>query len=1362
MSTTESLDEKHPPGYSKFPFFSRKSNNKEKADADSEATEVTTAAEPALEPVGFLQLFRFSTSYEITLDVIGLIAAAAAGAAQPLMTILFGNLVNQFVNFQIVISAIDAGSTEAAAQLPAVAAAFRHEAGRLAIYLVCIGCGMFLCTYIYMYTFVYTAEVNAKRIRERYLKAVLRQDVQFFDKVGAGEVATRIQTDTRRLPVLAASAQTEVPADLVQQGISEKVALVVNFLSAFVTGFVVAYVRQWKLALAMSSILPCIAITGGVMNRAISRYMQLSLKHVADSGSMAEEVISTVRTAQAFGSQGVLSSLYNKTIEQALHADLKAAVWHGGGLSVFFFVIYSAYALAFDFGTTLIDAGQANAGQVINVFMAILIGSFSLALLAPESQAIQHARGAAAKLFLTIDRVPEIDSAYEGGLKPDAISGDIALDNVYFSYPSRPGVVVTKGISLSFPAGKTAALVGASGSGKSTIVSLVERFYDPTSGTVTLDGINIRDLNLKWLRSQIGLVSQEPTLFATTIKGNVAHGLINTKYELASEEEKFALIKDACVKANADGFISNLPDGYDTMVGERGFLLSGGQKRELPPCPCLEPTNAGAERVAIARAIVSDPQILLLDEATSALDTQSEGVVQDALDKAAAGRTTITIAHRLSTIKDADTIFVMGEGLVLEQGTHDELLGKEDGAYARLVAAQKLRESEERREGEDEPESKETEAAEMEKAVRTEIPLGRKNTGQRSLASDLIEKRLEGQRENAGEDDYSLYYLFKRVGALNRESWRKYLFGSICAIASGGVFPSFGIVYAKGINGFSELGHSRRVAGDRNALWFFIIAIASTFFIGFQNYLFASAAATLTTKLRRLSFKAILRQDIEFFDKDENSAGSLTSSLSDNPQKVNGLAGITLGAIVQSCSTLLAGAIIALAIVWKVGLVGIACAPLLVSAGYIRLRVVVLKDQKNKKAHERSAQLACEAAASIRTVAALTREDDCCNLYGASLEEPLRESNRTAILSNLIYAASQSMIFFCIALVFWWGAQLVSKREASTFQFFVGLMCSTFASIQAGNVFSFVPDISSAKGAASDIIKLLDSIPEIDAESPAGKSIDPTATKGHLRLDGIHFRYPTRPGVRVLRDLSIQVQPGTYVALVGASGSGKSTVIQLIERFYDPLAGDVYVRMACLFQSTCAQAALQLDGERITELNIQEYRKSIALVSQEPTLYAGTVRFNILLGAIKPMDEVSQEEIEAACRNANILEFIQSLPDGFETEVGGKGSQLSGGQKQRIAIARALLRNPKVLLLDEATSALDSTSEKVVQAALDQAAKGRTTVAIAHRLSTIQNADNIYFIKEGKVSEQGTHDQLLAKRGDYYEYVQLQALSKHT
>ncbi|EJC99281.1 P-loop containing nucleoside triphosphate hydrolase protein [Fomitiporia mediterranea MF3/22] len=1286
---------------------------KKQVDVEDADGSEKRGADSATKQVDFTGLFRFSTKSELLLDFIGIICSVVTGAAQPVMSIVFGNLAQTFVDFGSAVQGLQDG-TASLDDVEQAASHFRHEASLDASYLVYIGLGTLVCTFIHMYTWVYTGEVTSKRIRERYLRAVLRQDIAFFDDVGAGEISTRIESD----------------AHLIQQGISEKVTLAVHFLAAIVTGFIVAYVRLWRLALALTSILPFISITDAIMNKFVSKFTQASLKHAAEGGSIAEEVISTIRTAHAFGTQHILSALYDSHIEQAHVVDLKSAVVNGCGLSVFFFAFFSSYALAFSFGTTLIIHGHATVGEVVNVITAMLIGSGSLNMLAPEIQAVSQARGAAAKLWATIDRVPSIDIENEGGLKPEVVIGKIDFQNVDFNYPSRPTVQIVKNLNMTFTSGKTTALVGASGSGKSTIVHLVERFYDPLNGSVRLDGVDLRDLNLKWLRSRIGLVSQEPVLFATTIKDNVAHGLIGTKWEHASEEEKFKLIKEACIKANADGFVSKLPLGYETMVGEHGFLLSGGQKQ------CI----------AIARAIVSDPQILLLDEATSALDAQSEGIVQDALDKAAAGRTTITIAHRLSTIKNADQIFVMDQGVVLERGTHDELLANPDGHYARLVQAQKLRATEQRAEDEDSvvialegDENGKESCRDCATEAQEKTPLGRKSFG-RSLERESAEKRL---KEKATEKDLDLLYIFKRFGAIQSDVWKSYAIGGVFAILNGLVYPAYGLVYALAITTFQNTDdhHALRQQGDRNALWFFLIAILSTVFIGFQNYGFGAAAANLTNRLKMLSFKAILRQDIAFFDEDKHNSGALTTSLSDNPQKVNGLAGLTLGTIVQSLATVVAGCIIGLIFQWKLALVGIACMPILISTGYIRLQVVVLKDQQNKKAHERSAQVACEAAGAIRTVASLTREMDCLEIYSKSLEEPLRRSKRTAIWSNLIYATAQGFTFFVTALVFWYGAQGVSKLEYSTNAFFVSLFTVTFGAMQAGVIFSFAPDISLAKGAGSDIIRMMDSVPEIDAKSKEGALLK--EAQGHIRFENVHFRYPTRPGKRVLRDLDLDIKPGTYVALVGATGCGKSTTIQLVERFYDPMAGKVY-----------------LDGQDISKLNVQEYRKHLALVSQEPTLYTGTIRFNVLLGATKPHEEVTQEEIEAACHDANILDFINSLPEGFDTNVGGKGSQLSGGQKQRIAIARALLRNPKVLLLDEATSALDSNSEKVVQEALDKAAKGRTTIAIAHRLSSIQNADCIYFIKKRRVSEAGTHEELIARKGDYYEYVQSQTLSK--
>ncbi|KAJ7112183.1 P-loop containing nucleoside triphosphate hydrolase protein [Mycena epipterygia] len=1183
------------------------------------APEEKTKDEPKVPPVSLFALFRFATRAELFLNFIRLIAAGAAGAASPLLT------------FTLTLAEAKAGSVEAAAQLPIAAANFRRASAKNAIYLTILGKHRdFVTTYIYMHTWVVTSERSVS-------------DPAFFDNVGAGEIVTRIQTDTH----------------LVQQGISEKVALTVFFLAGFVSGFVLAFVRSWRLALVLSTMLPFMSLVGGLLGKFVSRYTEYG-------GTLAEETISTIRIAHAFGTQETLAILY----------DGFTATFERGGLGGFYFAVFSSYGLAFSYGITLIN----------------------------RNEAIVLAMGAAGKLFATIDRIPSIDSSGPSGLKPSPVSGALSLSNISFTYPSRPDVPVLKVISLTFPAGTTTALVGASGSGKSTIVALVGRFYDPGASMVRLDGVDVHEINLKYLRAQIGLVAQEPVLFNASVCDNVAYGLLNSIYADAPEAEREALIKEACVRANADAFVRGLPQGYDTIK----------------------------QRIAIARAIVADPKILL-DEATSALDTRAKGEVQRAPDNARKGRTTITIAHRLSMIKDADAIYFMAEDAVLEHGTHNELLADPGSTYAQLVEAQKLRD------GKDIDGSAQT--------------LDSAATSRESL------QKLEetGHTALQATPDYGLFDLFVKLARLNRESWRRYMNGAVFAVEylmichrtdSAQVYPAYAVIYCEDTTSDLPLsmltkllakGIVRRHLGDRTALWMFLVTIGSAISICMQNYLFGAAAASFTGKLRSLHFRAILGQKSAYIRR---GTGSLTSNLSDHPQKVKGLIGITLGAfviLIHLPSTIF---------VWKLGLLvwrwsnyGLACSPLLFFTGYIRLRVIVLKDERNRAAQVDSAQLACEAAASIRTVAALTGEDYCCEQYSDSLVIPLNAATRAARWSALLYAFSQTTVYWVIALIFWYGAVLVSRQECTTFQFFITLMAATFGSMNAGNVFSFAPDLSTAKTAESAMMRLFESGPGIPPHSKTPRRKDSEKKEGHLKFDNVRFSYPTRLGIEVLCGLSFEAKPGQYVALVGASGSGKSTIIQLIERFYETGAGRI-----------------SLDGVPINTQDIQDYRSCMALVSREPTLYAGTVRFNILLGALKPESEVTQEEIEDVCRDANILEFIQSLPNGFDTEVGGKGSQLSGGQKQRIAIARALMRDPKVLLLDEATSALDSSSEKVVQQALDTAAAGRTTVAIAHRLSTIQNADRIYFIKDGIITESGTHDELLDRNGDYSSFVRLQAL----
>ncbi|EED18280.1 ABC multidrug transporter Mdr1 [Talaromyces stipitatus ATCC 10500] len=1261
--------------------------------------------------VNFFSLYRYATTWDLVIIAISVICAIAGGAALPLFTllmllrILFGQLTTDFQGIYLGTVGYDE---------------FHHQLVKNVLYFIYIGIGEFATIYIATVGFIYTGEHNTQKIREAYLHAILRQNIGYFDNIGAGEITTRITADT----------------NLIQDGISEKVALTLAALATFVTAFVIAYIKYWKLALICSSSVVAIVLVMGGGSQFIIKYSKLSLESYAVGGSLAEEVISSIRTATAFGTQERLAQQYDKHLGVAEKWGARLQTIFALMLGGMFCIMYLNTGLGFWMGSRFVTNGDIQVGQVLTVLMATIISSFSLGNVAPNAQAFTSGVAAAAKIFSTIDRASPLDPTSEEGQKLDEVVGSIELRNVSHRYPSRPDVPVMKDVSLFIPAGKTTALVGPSGSGKSTIIGLVERFYNPIRGEVLLDGHNIQSLNLRWLRQHISLVSQEPILFATTIFENVRYGLLGTEFINESEEKQQQRIEQALEMANALDFVNALPEGIHTHVGERGLLLSGGQK----------------QRIAIARAVVSDPKILLLDEATSALDTKSEGVVQAALDKAAEGRTTIVIAHRLSTIKTAHNIVVLVNGSIQEQGTHDQLIDSQ-GAYYRLVEAQRINEEKESKaltEGDAEEEAAALEEEEIERTTsRIKMSRTLSSTGsglkpslERETTRRSISSIVQSKKEAPKEVHYSLWTLIKFIYSFNKKETPFMLVGLVFACLAGGAQPTQSVLYSKSIvtlsqppSQFAKLRHDASFW----SLMFLMLGLVILLVHCTQGVMFAYSSEKLIRRARSQAFRTMLRQDITFFDNDENSTGALTSFLSTETKHLSGMSGANLGTLLNVTTTLCACCVIALAVGWKLALVCIATIPVLLGCGYWRFAVLAQFQERSKKAYESSASYACEATSAIRTVASLTREEDVLNTYRKQLEAQTKKSLFSVAKSSVLYAASQGLSFFCMALAFWYGGERFGKHEYTMFQFFLCFTEVIFGSQSAGTIFSFAPDMGKSKNAAIQFKKLFDRRPAIDVWSEDGQILD--SAEGTVEFRDVHFRYPTRPEQPVLRGLNLTVKPGQYVALVGASGCGKSTTIALLERFYDPISGGVYI-----------------DGKNIASLNVNSYRQHLALVSQEPTLYQGTVRENILLGS--NATNISEEDIIKACKNANIYDFILSLPDGFDTIVGSKGGMLSGGQKQRVAIARALLRDPKILLLDEATSALDSESEKVVQAALDAAARGRTTIAVAHRLSTIQKADVIYVFDQGKIVESGNHQELIRNKGRYYELVNLQSLGK--
>ncbi|EGC42005.1 multidrug resistance protein [Histoplasma capsulatum var. duboisii H88] len=1203
----------------------------EEKPASTQSTDSKTKEEGGFGDL--LRVFSYTDSTAWALYVVSFVTALAAGAAMPLMTLVFGGFVTTITDFATGVGAPDH---------------FRSEVNRLALYFIYLFAGKFALTYIFTVAITIAGIRTTKALRVDFLEKTLRQDVSFFDSSNQGATAMHVTTN----------------GNLVNQGIAEKLALTIQATSTFFSGFIIAFVVQWKLTLIGICIIPVI-IAAMVICIAIDTKQETTiLGFYSKAGALAEEAFSSIRTVQAFWAHPRLAKSYNDFLQLAHLEGNKKSPNYGFLFSTEFFCTYSAYGLIFWQGVRLFAKGEIeNSGKIVTVLFSIIISATGISQMAPHSIAFSKAASAASELFKTIDRHSEIDPLSGDGLRPTDLNGDIEIKDVHFSYPSRASFPVLCGLDLHIPAGKTTALVGHSGCGKSTIIALLERWYNPSSGTLTLDGRNIDQLNLHWLRTKIRLVQQEPVLFNGTVFQNVCHGLVGTEAADIPESEKMEHVINACKLANAHDFIEELPEGYNTEIGERASMLSGGQK----------------QRIAIARSIISNPKVLLLDEATSALDPHAEKAVQRAIDQVSEHRTTIVIAHKLATIRNADNIAVMSAGKVVEQGTHDELVAA-GGAYAHLVGAQDLGDKVDEEPGEDS-----LGVAESTTPMKGGVSLLRSTTTRSAVGP--TEATVEGSERPLYEMKHSLLkclYIFLKE---QKGTKFQYVLVVISCIAGGLTYPAQAVLFSRLVSVFTLQGSAMLDRGDFFSLMFFMVAIGNFIAYFLLGYVSNRIAQVVNHRFRLEIFETILRQDMEFFDKPENAVGSLTSNLTTKPTQLQELLGFNMPLMIIVIVNLASSCILALIVGWKLGLVTIfgGLPPLLI-CGYLRIRLEMKFESLTGDRFAKSAALASEAVSSIRTVASLALENYILTKYHGSMNGIVKRSIR--------------------------------------------------------NVLNPLKGITNAHIAGNYMLWLRSLKPQIQAHDD---SADPDLEKkpdgdGLLALEDLEFAYPQRPNARVLRGINVTIKPNSFAAFVGASGCGKSTIISLLERFYDPSSG-----------------CIKFDKNDISKLCPREYRRRVALVQQEPTLYQGSIRDNIAMGL---ETEATQEQIEEAARQSNAFTFISSLPDGFNTLCGSRGTQMSGGQRQRIAIARALIRAPKLLLLDEATSALDTDSEKVVQEALEKASSGRTTVAVAHRLSTIKNATVIFVFGRGKVLESGTHAQLLAKKGIYYEMCLAQSLDQ--
>ncbi|VUZ45635.1 unnamed protein product [Hymenolepis diminuta] len=1245
---------------------------KEKKDIDASEKEIEVESDFAVElddgfeegdkPLRFYQLFRYSDGWDKVLIFIGIFGSVVTGVANPATLYLFSEVVTTL--------------TTPSSQ------SYVERFSKYMPYYLTVGAIIFTLSFLQMFALKVSAQRQSRRIRLLLFKQVLRQDIAWFDRQSPGALITKLSYNIEQI----------------EGGIGDRLGSFIQNVFTATAAIVVSLAIGWKLALVSLAMAPIILSSFMTLGFALRKYSAKEVSAYEKAGSVASEILSSIRTVYAFGCQQKEALRYENELGHSAKVFMIKSVLMGIGMGMIGCSIFCTSALLLWYGVKLVIEESYDNGIVVSVMMSFIIGNTSLGRSLPEIEFFANAKRSAASIFSIIDRVPSIDVMGEGQIL-DSFAGKIEFKNVSFFYPTRPDVQVLRDFSLTINPGETVAIVGPSGSGKSTTVQLLQRFYDTTKGNILLDGVDIRNLKVSWLRRQLGVVSQEPNLYAGTVAENIQLGRPNAE---------FKEIEKAAVQADAHNFILSLPEDYDTYLTEGGGKLSGGQK----------------QRLAIARALIREPKILLLDEATSALDNKSEKVVQAAFDKACRGRTVIMIAHRLTTVRNADRIVVVDRGVVQEMGTHDELVAK-GGIYAGMLAKQpKHHEDSEESETESEESSSEDEES---------------NKGFHRGASFRASKVSEDSETESMVSDMTFAVKSRKPALLEAIQMNKpeypFLIYGLAAICLAGVcLPSFSLVYAEVFNlFFMKNEQEKRDRASFLAGMFALLGFLRLFFEATGNAALGVSGARLTMRARKLFFQTILKQEIGWFDRQDNQPGILTARLATEVQSLHRVTGTQLGIFLEGMALTISALTIAFTYNWKLTLIALAFVPALFLAGSLQARQLNGGVGQNQV---EGANVAQEAFSSNRTVAALGLEEFIYQKFRQESKSPVKSRYGEAAEFAIVHALANGTFFFLIAAYYHVGCMLIDRGEILLPTMFRIFSAVNFAAQGLGRAATYAPDFTQAAQKIKKTLKTIHRKSRMDVDEGEFPLEPP---KGKFEFRNVHFRYPTRRKNRILRNFTHTVEPGTSTAMVGSSGCGKSTVLQLVQRLYDvDDRGD--------------GSGIFLDGRDLRSLAPTWIREHIGVVSQEPNLFNLSIKENIAYGC---KDEPPMEEIIEAAKQANIHEFISTLPDGYDTNVGTGGSQLSGGQKQRVAIARALIRKPKILLLDEATSALDVDSERIVQQTLDEAMHeangGRTCFVVAHRLTTVMNCDEIVVIMGGRRVEYGPPNLLLQQKGAFYE-----------
>ena len=1125
--------------------------------------------------------------------------------------------------------------------------------------------------------------------KKKYFSLILAQEQGWFDSTNVFEFATKIQSQL----------------EFIELGLGEGLTRILIVSLIAIGNLIFAFFGSRKLSLVLLCFSPFVFLVSYIMNKLNLKGNTLMRQTWEIAGGIAEEIFYNFKTVISFANFDYELKRFNEKVELSNKIELitifkimicSAILLFLSGLVIVFGFIYGRTIIKKDLNS--LRGRDKTGGDVILTYICIVSFINAVVEVSNNIQYVELSLAATSDYFNLYERKVQMDLSNSIEKPPISdIKGKIEFNNVNFYYPSDPNKkLILNNFNLNLESGKKIALIGESGCGKTTIVNLIERLYDINNGEILLDGLDIRKYDIQYLRNLIGYVEQEPVLFNRTIKDNIIFG--REKYLKESGEDIDQLVKNACDEAYVSEFIEKVPNGLDYVVGIKGGKLSGGQK----------------QRIAIARAILIKPKILILDEATSALDNKSEKIVQKALDNISKKNiTTIIIAHRLSTIKNADMIYAIKNGQIYEQGTHEELLQK-GGYYADIIRPQLIKEELENQNKEEE-------------YIRKMSSIKRVNT------DEEVHFERRDKEISKSPDDISLGFCTIIRDLLYFKF--DFILSLIAAIALGVLSPFQGFIIGKCINAVNSKYETIRYdKGLKYPLIYLILAFSESIVYFFTFWKIGALGINLAKKYRKAMMKKYLSFHYAYYDIDRNSPGSILTKFSIDTIQLKEFTKNIIGSIIISLSIIISCLIVGCCYEYRLTLITIAFLPLILIITMIRRLVMQVDSKRSIQANMEGGAIISECVTNSKTIFVYNFTHEAIRLYLEAIDYITQQQIRDNLIDGAVIGISFFTNFSKNAAIYAATKHYVLKDVLNTED-----MSLIFSIISSGfmKIVNYMRDFGRIKKAIAALRSIYSTLYTNSLISPYEEDnynkLPANNINGKIEFRNVYFAYPSNPEHVVLKNISFKIMPGEKVALVGYSGCGKSSVIQLLNRFYDVEDG---------------KGEILIDDINIKEYNLYELRKKIGFVPQEPTVFKTSNLENIRYGNLNSTDD---ECIEAA-KEANASKILEKEKN--DEFIGDKEQKrkvgLSGGQKQKLAIARIFLKNPTILLLDEATSALDKESEIEVQKSLDNLSINKTTITIAHRLNTIENYDKIYVFDNGRIHEQGTHEELMKLKKRYF------------